>query len=228
MEVPRETNISQPRRKTSQQTGLEPAMDYFINADMRPGVGCRRKVLNVFFKNEEAESDHHKCDTLETPGCLRCLITQSNICCDIHTPAYFVPFISTIPKQQKQPSRSRLAKFHMALLDLKLTDALDDWREEATIKLYGHAHLHDLGPGLIMPNSILDRIVECAHFLKIKSTADLVKETRWSGANKHGDEIIALIHQIRPLPTPLTSAPLQPRTASSNANASTSVPRNAK
>ncbi|KAG2100864.1 hypothetical protein BD769DRAFT_1312260, partial [Suillus cothurnatus] len=228
MEVPRETNISQPRRKTSQQTGLEPAMDYFINADMRPGVGCRRKVLNVFFKNEEAESDHHKCDTLETPGCLRCLITQSNICCDIHTPAYFVPFISTIPKQQKQPSRSRLAKFHMALLDLKLTDALDDWREEATIKLYGHAHLHDLGPGLIMPNSILDRIVECAHFLKIKSTADLVKETRWSGANKHGDEIIALIHQIRPLPTPLTSAPLQPRTTSSNANASASVPRNAK
>ncbi|KAG1867739.1 hypothetical protein F4604DRAFT_1584971 [Suillus subluteus] len=228
MEVPRETNISQPRQKTSQQTGLEPAMDYFINSDMCPGIGCCRKVLNVFFRNEEAESDHHQCDALETPGCLQCLITQSNICCNIHTPAYFVPFISTIPKQQKQPSCSCLVKFSMAILDLKLTDALDDWREETTIKLYGHAHLHDLGPGLIMPNSILDRIVECAHFSKIRSTADLVKETCWSGANKHGNEIIALIHQVCPLPTPLTSAPLQPRTISSNANANTSVPRNAK
>ncbi|KAG2031175.1 hypothetical protein BDR03DRAFT_936445 [Suillus americanus] len=219
MEVPRETNISQPRRKTSQQTGLEPAMDYFINADMRPGIGCRRKVLNMFFKNEEAEFDHHQCNALETPV---------HICCDIHTPAYFVLFISTIPKQQKQPSCSRLVNFSMALLDLKLTDALDDWQEETTMKLYGHAHLHDLGPGLIMPNSILDRIVKCTHFSKIRSTADLVKETRWSGANKYRDEIIALIHQVCPLPMPLTSAPLQPRTILSNANASTSVPRNAK
>ncbi|KAG1905441.1 uncharacterized protein F5891DRAFT_976372 [Suillus fuscotomentosus] len=174
MEVPRETNISQPRRKTSQQTRLEPAMDYFINTDMCPGIGCH---------------------------------------------SYFVPFISTIPKQQKGPSRSQLAKFYMALLDSKLTDALDDWWEEATIKLYGHAHLHDLGPRLIMPNSILDRIVECTHFFKIKSTADLAKETHWSGANKHGDEIITLIHQVHPLPTPLTSAPLQPCTISSNTNA---------
>jgi superfamily II DNA/RNA helicase len=68
MEVPRETNISQPRRKTSQQTGLEPAMDYFINADMRPGVGCRRKVLNVFFKNEEAGETYFIWLTSNSPG----------------------------------------------------------------------------------------------------------------------------------------------------------------
>ncbi|KAG2082329.1 uncharacterized protein F5147DRAFT_590419 [Suillus discolor] len=214
--------------KTSQPTGLEPAMDYFINADIRPGIGCRRKVLNVFFKNEEAESDHHQCDALETSGCLQCLITQSSVCCDIHTPAYFVPFISAILKQQKQLSRSHLVKFSMASLDFKLIDMLKDWQEETTLKLYGHAHLYDLGPGIIMPNSILDCIVECAHFYKIKSTADLVKETCWSGANKHGDEIIVLIHQVCPLPTPLTSAPLQPHTNPSNANASVSVPRNAK
>ncbi|KAG2743118.1 P-loop containing nucleoside triphosphate hydrolase protein [Suillus brevipes Sb2] len=66
--VPRETDISQPRRKTSQQTGLEPAMDYFINADMRPGIGCRRKVLNVFFKNEEAGETYFIWITSNSPA----------------------------------------------------------------------------------------------------------------------------------------------------------------
>ncbi|KAG2142784.1 uncharacterized protein EDB93DRAFT_1088757, partial [Suillus bovinus] len=207
---------------------LEPAMDYFINADICPGIGCCHKVLNVFFKNEEAESDHHQCDALSETGCLWCLITQSSVCCDIHTPEYFAQFTSAIPKQQKQISCSCLVKFSMTSLDLKLVDALEDWQEETAIKLYGYSHLNDLGPRVVMPNSIMDRIVECAHFYKMKSIANLVKETCWSGASKHGDVIITLIHQVCPIPMPMTSAPLQPRAILSNANTSTLVPHNAK
>jgi hypothetical protein len=81
----------------------------------------------------------------------------------------------------------------MASTDFKLIDALDDWQEDTAQKLYGQAHLHDLGPGLVMPNNILNRIVECAHFHKIKSPADLLRETHWSGVDEHGDDIVTLI-----------------------------------
>ncbi|KAG1857236.1 hypothetical protein C8R48DRAFT_607597 [Suillus tomentosus] len=220
MQVPREkANINQPRRKTSQPTGLEPGMDYLINADVCPGIGCRRKVLDAVFENETAESDHHKCNTSLKTGCLRCLIMPPSICCDIHTPEHFTSFMSIIPKSTKQSSCSRITKFSMASIDFKLVDALEDWREDTTQKLYGQAHLHDLGPGLVMPNDILDCIVDCAHFHKIKSPTDLLKETHWSGVDEHGDDIVALILRVSPLPSPSTpfiSTPLQPRQVSSN------------
>ncbi|KAG1867710.1 hypothetical protein F4604DRAFT_1584981 [Suillus subluteus] len=151
-------NVPPPHHKISQPTALEPGMDHLINADVRPGIGCRHKVLDAFFKNETAE--------------------------------HFAGFISVIPKRTKQPSHSHIAKFSMASTDFKL---VDDWQEDTTQKLYGQAHLHDLGPGLVMPNNILNRIVECAHFHKIKSPADLLRETRWSGVNKPGDDIVTLI-----------------------------------
>lgn len=47
------------KRVNQQEAGLEPAMDWFINADVRPGVGCRRKVVNVFFENDAAGETFH-------------------------------------------------------------------------------------------------------------------------------------------------------------------------
>ncbi|KAG2060972.1 hypothetical protein BDR06DRAFT_854745, partial [Suillus hirtellus] len=205
MQVPREkANINQPRHKTSQPTGLEPGMDYLINADVCPGIGCQRKVLDAVFENETAESDHHKCNTSLKTGCLWYLITPPKICCDIHTPEHFTSFMSIIPKHTKQPSCPHITKFSMASIDFKLVDVLEDWREDTTQKLYGQAHLHDLGPSLVMPNDILNRIVDCAHFHKIKSPTDLLKETHWSGVDEHGDDIVALILQVSPLPSPST------------------------
>lgn len=41
MQVPKEKgNANQPHHKISQPTGLEPGMDYLINADVCPGIGC--------------------------------------------------------------------------------------------------------------------------------------------------------------------------------------------
>lgn len=42
------------KRANKQGFVLQPAMDWFINADERPGAGCRRDVVNVFFENEAA------------------------------------------------------------------------------------------------------------------------------------------------------------------------------
>ncbi|KAH7904952.1 P-loop containing nucleoside triphosphate hydrolase protein [Hygrophoropsis aurantiaca] len=228
MQLVSKAKLGVSQRKLSQQaSSLEPAMDYLINADVRPNVGCRRKVFNAFFENEAAESDHHLCDSSLETGCARCLITVSTICCDIHTPEHFTPYSITIPKQPNLPSRSRLAKFEMSSNDHKLINALEDWRETATITLYGDAHLYDLGPGLVMPDFVLDRIVQCAHFHKIQSITDLQKETRWSGIEKHGSEVVALILLVSPVPVtpsaPFTSVPLQRSLAFSNTTPSSAI-----
>ncbi|KAG6375636.1 hypothetical protein JVT61DRAFT_3204 [Boletus reticuloceps] len=40
------------KRVNKQEVALEPTMDWFINADVRPGAGCRCEVVNMFFDNE--------------------------------------------------------------------------------------------------------------------------------------------------------------------------------
>ena len=42
------------KRASQQETGIELAMDWFINADVQPGIGCCHKVVNAFFKNNAA------------------------------------------------------------------------------------------------------------------------------------------------------------------------------
>lgn len=57
--------------------------------------------------------------------------------------------------------------------DFNLRIALLDWRDEKTEKEFGRAHLHNLGGMLVMPNAILDHIVDCAHHFKIDTKEDL-------------------------------------------------------
>ena len=159
------------------------------------------------------ESDHTLCDSSTEAGCTRCLITQSQICCDIHTPDFFTAYSILIPKPQRLPPCSRVPKFEMTSRDLALVNALEDWRENMTAHLYSAAYLHELGPGRVMSSATLDRIVTCAHAHKIKTVADLQRETHWSGAEKHGSDIIELVQKHVPLPlsilSPFSSAPLQ-------------------
>jgi len=61
--------------------------------------------------------------------------------------------------------------------DFKLHTALQDWCDEKTEKEFGRAHLLDLGGMLVMSNTILDRIVDCAHHFKIDTKEDLARET---------------------------------------------------
>lgn len=90
---------------------------------------------------------------------------------------------------------------------MKLYDALEDWREEKTIQVYGWAHFQNLGPTLIMPTDVLTRIVDCAHYFKISSKADLARETKWDEVENWGTEVVELILKILPLPAPPLPSP---------------------
>ena len=76
---------------------------------------------------------------------------------------------------------------------MKLHNALNEFREKQTIKKFGLSCLKNSGPGLIMPDAVLKRIVDCAHMLKIENKEDLQIKTRWSCAEAFADNILALI-----------------------------------
>ncbi|KAF8192846.1 P-loop containing nucleoside triphosphate hydrolase protein [Mycena galopus ATCC 62051] len=82
----------------------------------------------------------------------------------------------------------------------KLRDALHEFRKTATIEKFSKAVLKNSGPGVLMSNEVLQRIVDCAHLHKIESTEQLLKETRWAGAVEFGTEIIDLINEHCPRP----------------------------
>ncbi|KIJ10665.1 hypothetical protein PAXINDRAFT_85694, partial [Paxillus involutus ATCC 200175] len=89
--------------------------------------------------------------------------------------------------------------------------AAEDWREEKTKQMHRESHLTDLGPGLVMPDTVLDRIVACAHHCKIKTTDDLCKEIHWSSTDHFGTEVVALDTcgcRECEFPTPLQSRPV--------------------
>ncbi|KIM51721.1 hypothetical protein SCLCIDRAFT_12054 [Scleroderma citrinum Foug A] len=116
--------------------------------------------------------------------------------CDPHT---------DVPHTSRAAQRFHPPKYMQMEQDRALGDALHDWQEDKTSALFGWAALNDFGPCLVMPNSILNCIINCAHYNKIKTLQDLKKETGWTKANKLGSEVITLI-QCHALPrsSPLT------------------------
>ncbi|KAJ6570792.1 hypothetical protein B0H10DRAFT_1665003, partial [Mycena sp. CBHHK59/15] len=91
--------------------------------------------------------------------------------------------------------------------DMALKNDLHLFRKERTIAVISRASFRNHGAGAIMSDEVLDRIVECAHFGKIQTTADLVKETHWHRAAEDGAKILALIGQHHPIPAPPLTAP---------------------
>ncbi|EGO01419.1 hypothetical protein SERLA73DRAFT_70610 [Serpula lacrymans var. lacrymans S7.3] len=137
---------------------LDPTLDYLINADVQPGLKCRRKVFDLYFDNKAAE----------------------------------------------------------------------EWREMKTLQVYGAAYLSSIGPCLIMTDNIVDRIVECAHYHKIKDLSKLKKETKWIQSEKYGAEVIALIQCHAPWPvgataSPFASTPLRPSASTGSISTTTPV-----
>jgi hypothetical protein len=110
---------------------------------------------------------------------------------------------------------------------MNLRDALHNFRKEQTIARFGHACLRNTGPGIIMADDVLQRIIDCAHFHLIESPQQLLKETRWSRVDQYGEEIVSLIVSHCPKPAPvamLTTTPLRPISTNSQPQAPTALP----
>ncbi|KAG1806002.1 uncharacterized protein BJ212DRAFT_1283124, partial [Suillus subaureus] len=196
-----------------------------INANKCTGLMCRRKVFNVCFDNEAADFDHLNCDPEHIIGCSHCLVLQPMICCDIHHPNHFSTCSSPTDELSATSQHSCIPKYKQEASDLALLDALYDWHEEKTISIYGWAHLSDLSPSLVLPNSMLDHIIDCIHHHKIHSVLELKKETWWMDADRFGNEVVLLIQMLAPPgASPFAITPLSCTSSATNTNVPPSTP----
>ncbi|KAJ7078050.1 P-loop containing nucleoside triphosphate hydrolase protein [Mycena belliarum] len=166
-------------KKKSKKKGadcLEPALDDLINASTRqPEKPCYRIPATIYFGNDRTISDHLECQPRFAEGCPRCVIKPPTVCCELCSPEHFIDFARVhLPKPKQQPSRSRIPDYVPDKDDYALRTDLHMFRKERTIELLGRASFRNHGAGSIMPDEILQRIIDCAHFGKISNTADLL------------------------------------------------------
>ena len=76
-----------------------------------------------------------------------------------------------------------------------LRTALDGFRRQRMLAKHGESLLNALGASIIMPNSILDRLVDCAEAKKIASVEDLHREVgkKWTKAQELGHDVVGII-----------------------------------
>jgi hypothetical protein len=165
-------------------------------------------------------SDHTVCCSDTPTGCQHCIISPSLVCCEGCHPRLFDEFAVADPalRPVPRPARSRIQSSYKATSkDMELTDALHDFRKRKTTEKFGRSVLKNAGPGVIMPNATLDRIVDCAHYGKIQSIDELMKETRWNYSSEYGKDILILIRMSHPAAPPPNN-PLQPSMTAPSSN----------
>ena len=189
------------KTKNSKKNKIDPAVDDVINADERL-IGCRRRPLIAVFQDAMSVTSHLECDLTTSEGCARCHPAPVQLCCDIHNPELKQLNISQLPTAKPLAMvarRSNLpASVEMGQSDTALEYDIEIWRRDKTKEIYGIACLKHEGPGLVMAATVRERIVKCAHFGKIKTVANLERETHWSGSHEYSSEIIKIIEKHYP------------------------------
>ncbi|KAM6491382.1 P-loop containing nucleoside triphosphate hydrolase protein [Amanita muscaria] len=202
------------KMKNSKKNKVDPAVDDVINADERL-IGCRRHPLIAVFQDAMSVTSHLECDLTTPEGCARCRPAPVQLCCDIHNPELKQLNISELPTAKPlvmAARRSNLpASVEMGQRDKALEYDIEIWRRDKTRVIYGIACLKHEGPGLVMAATVRERIIKCAHFGKIKTVANLERETRWSGSHEYGPEIIKIIEKHYPPDPPPLPSPSQVR-----------------
>ncbi|PIL23292.1 transporter [Ganoderma sinense ZZ0214-1] len=185
--------------KQDEKMGVE--MDNLVNAAMRP-FKCYRAPVTAYYENDRFASKHLECQPLDNDGgCPRCLILPSPVCCSLCSPAH--PIFQLLPPPPlPQPQAPRASgkvpttgKYTMTDKDRQLRDELHQFRRTKMKELFGLAVLRNLGPGLVMGDSILDRIADCARVNKLTSLDALYREMKWDQTWDLGDAVLAIVYQ---------------------------------
>jgi len=92
----------------------------------------------------------------------------------------------------------------MATKDFDLQDALFDWRDANVLKKFKPSIIETLSPGLFLSDDIIAHVVNCAHFSKLLTIPQLIKETSWreDWATKFGESLLSIVHHHYPPPLP--------------------------
>ncbi|KAK7692968.1 hypothetical protein QCA50_004609 [Cerrena zonata] len=174
-------------------------IDELINAGTRDGLGCRRKVINVYFENDKTDdTDHLECDNTPT-GCQWCAPKTVAACCDLCSPN-LLDFFSTHTEpgvKSRAPNKSHCPPYEMRPVDQSFQLALFEWREEKALEKLGVFDYEEYGVVLFMSDEILQRLIDCFHYRKLSTLDSIKKETRWRNdlIDTYGPSILALVHK---------------------------------
>lgn len=81
---------------------------------------------------------------------------------------------------------------------MALSQALNAWRQKATVDMYGLAVFKDVGSALVLNDRLLERLVDCAHHGKIRTVEDLRREVDWSLVEELGPDVVRIITEVNP------------------------------
>jgi hypothetical protein len=100
--------------------------------------------------------------------------------------------------QERQCSgsqKSTIKPFEVTSSNWDLKATLLNWRREQAITRFGNVLVRTYGPNLFMSDEIVERIIVCAHWDKLKTAAHILKETHWceDWVDDYADSLLALI-----------------------------------
>ncbi|KAI0332527.1 P-loop containing nucleoside triphosphate hydrolase protein [Cubamyces sp. BRFM 1775] len=186
-------------RNASNVGNITDEVDCLINAATRP-FRCYRKPITAFYENDRLNDDEQRCRTSAGEDCSRCTLRPSPVCCSLCTPHH--PLFSLLPPMDQPIDKARAARasqvdtqYTVSETDIQLRGALHRFRRDQTVRLYGLAHLHELGPGAVMGDDILKRIIDCARVHKIRDLDGLFRETKWHRSDELGNAVLQLINE---------------------------------
>lgn len=162
-----------------------------------------------------------ECAPDSSDGCSRCRIPLPISCCDLCDPALKTFGRISMPATSTKARGTKIKKkYEPTEQDQALRRALDAFREEAVVEEFGEEDAKDLGSSIILCNETLDRIVDCAHWGRVRSPQQLLELTKWDRSNDLGPRIVAIIDQTHP---PQRTFP-PPRSTSSQSSANHPIP----
>lgn len=96
--------------------------------------------------------------------------------------------------------KSHIKTYIMTSQDNELKRAIEHWRHEKALSKFQATTIQTLGVRIFMSNQVISRIVGCAHYHKITTVDDLLKETDWmrERVSEYGEDILSLIQQHCP------------------------------
>lgn len=157
---------------------------------------------------ESALPFHLLCDNTTPMDCTHCQPKPSHLCCDLCNSSNFEDLTAaTIPKPARAPVKSNVKPYKMVNGDHKLKQAILDWQKQWMITMFGLILTWKYGANYLLPDDLVQRIIDCVHASKLISVESLKRETHWTGAKEHGPSLLELIHLHTPLCPPLPTVP---------------------
>lgn len=116
----------------------------------------------------------------------------------------------------KAPQKISVKPYIKTTADCQLVNILVQWREAVYTRDFVHNGF--LGPLLVMPDSILQRIVGVARTGRLSTIANLREQTGWTTAlfSRYGADVLRLVHEVYPPEPTLPSQHFESQPADEN------------